>query len=115
MGVLQPVLKPPPNGFKFALSDEIYWKWRNDEALLAIIEGELGVGKSSCVVQMLMEFYGDKWVDWLVYRPEDFLNIVDGLLSVDPPRKIPLLVWDDAGMWLYSMDYQDERVKSVVK
>ena len=103
--------------FKFALSEEIYWKWRKDEALLAIIEGEFGSGKSSVCIQMLKELYpkGDDWRKYLVFKPEDFLNLVDTLIMQEPPEKVPMIVWDDAGLWLYAMEWSDERVKSVVK
>lgn len=131
-------------GFRFALSEEIYWKWRKDEALLAIIEGEFGSGKSSVCIQMLRELYplGDDWRKYLVFKPEQFLDLVDSLICPDtscecafcidhkrstncypanciccshPPKKVPLIVWDDAGLWLYAMEWSDERVKSVVK
>lgn len=103
--------------FKFALSEEIYWKWRKDEALLGIIEGEFGSGKSSVVIQILRELYpeGEEWKKYLVFKPEEFLDLVDSLIMQDPPKKVPLIVWDDAGLWLYAMEWSDERVKSVVK
>jgi len=102
--------------FKFALSDEIYWKWRKDEAELIIISGEFGKGKSSCAIQILRELYeGDEWKKYMVFKPEQFLGLVDDLMSFDPPKKVPAIVWDDAGLWLYAMEFSDPRVVSVVK
>lgn len=65
---------------------------------------------------MLREFYeGDEWKKYLVFKPEQFLALVDELMSTDPPRKVPMIVWDDAGLWLYAMEFSDPRVVSVVK
>ena len=100
--------------FRFSLLDEIYWKWRTNETLFCIIEGELGAGKSSVAIQMLIDIYGpEKWKKYLVFKPEDFLNLVNEL--IESGERVPLIVWDDAGLWLYAMDWSDERVKSVVK
>lgn len=100
--------------FKFSLLEEIYWKWRTNETLFCVIEGELGAGKSSVAIQMLIDIYGDeKWKRYLVFKPEDFLNLINEL--IEKGERVPLIVWDDAGLWLYSMDWADERVKTVVK
>ena len=100
--------------FKFATSEKIYWAFRKQEAIGIVSYGEWGAGKSSFAIQVLKELYpGEEWKKYLVFKPEDFLNLVDGVVSRG--ERVPCVVWDDAGLWLYALDWNDPRVKSVVK
>ncbi len=45
---------------------------------------------------------------WVVFKPEEFL---DKVLEVDEREKA--LIWDDAGYWLFSLDWYEPFVKAV--
>lgn len=104
--------------FKLALAEQVHFAYLKDEMIGAIIYGEWGSGKSSYSIQVLREIYGEdneKWKKYLVFKPEEFLRLIDSLVMTKPPVKVPLVVWDDAGLWLYALDWNDAKVKSVVK
>ncbi|MEM4323899.1 MAG: hypothetical protein QXK74_08120 [Candidatus Nitrosocaldaceae archaeon] len=92
-------------------------RWhRNDENKIVLIYGSAGVGKSSYAIQTCIELdaayhYGYK--DFIIFKPQEFIEKVSYL--VDHNIKVPALIWDDAGVWLYKFDYQDDFVKSAVK
>lgn len=91
---------------------------------LFIIYGEGGIGKSAYAfktgVQVLQELYQvDKKTAWkavrsyLVFHPEQFFEKLDQCRELD--IKLPFLIWDDAGLWLFAMDYHDPFVKQFQK
>lgn len=92
-------------------------KWyTNDESRIVIIYGTAGIGKSSYAIQTCLELdekYHYGFMDYIVFRPQDFIDKVTYLYNHN--LRIPALVWDDAGVWLYKQDYLDEFVKSAVK
>jgi len=90
-------------------------KWYHDNELrIVIVEGYQGIGKSVYSLLVASEVY--KTVNWnklrkfYVYDPEEFLDSIRRKRS-----KSPLLVWDDAGNWLHSQDYQKKRVVETCK
>ena len=103
--------------------------WRiNDEYLFdgffgIVVEGKQRIGKSSYVSQALSEAFGE-WEykpevrcvkpnyeevkKWMVFRPVEFLELV---LRVE--KKQRAVIWDDAGFWLFALDWYEPFVKSV--
>ena len=85
-----------------------------DEFRIIIVEGLQGYGKSSFASFVASEIY-NTW-DWsylknyIVFHPRDFLKRVSRIR-----KKHPFMVWDDAGYWLNSMDYNNRFVKAVGK
>lgn len=79
-----------------------------------IVYGELGAGKSSYSLKCLNEIY-NTW-DWtelkkhLVYTPEEFINKVK-----NQTEREKVLVWDDAGVWLFNLETHDPFIKAVTK
>ncbi|MCS6768167.1 MAG: hypothetical protein NZ888_06355 [Candidatus Nitrosocaldus sp.] len=92
-------------------------RWhKNDESRLVLIYGTAGVGKSSYAIQTCLELetvYNYNYKDFIIFKPKEFIDRITYL--IDNSIKIPALIWDDAGVWLYKLDYQDEFVKSAVK
>ena len=92
-------------------------KWHcNDESRIVAIYGTAGVGKSSYAIQTCLELasvykYDPK--EWIIFKPKEFIDKVTYLY--DNNIKVPAIIWDDAGVWLYKFDYQNEFVKSAVK
>jgi len=90
-------------------------KWHKDNELrIVIVEGYQGVGKSVYSLLVASEIYEtNNWnllKKYYVYRPDEFLYSIKHKRS-----KSPLLVWDDAGNWLHSQDYQKKRVVETCK
>ena len=45
---------------------------------------------------------------WVIFKPQEFL---DKVLEVDEKQKC--LIWDDAGYWVFSLDWYEPFVKAV--
>ena len=94
-----------------------------DKFFAMTVEGVQRVGKSSYASQCLAEAFGE-WTDkpevkcvepdyeavkdWMVFLPREFLDLV---LSVG--KKERGVIWDDAGFWLFALDWYEPFVKSV--
>ncbi len=97
------------------------------------VEGRQRVGKSSYVSQALAEANGqyeylkdeanpsqtivrsvtqdyESVKPWIVYLPKEFLNLV---FNTKPDHKQKCIIWDDAGFWLFALDWYEPFVKSV--
>lgn len=79
-----------------------------------ILYGPLGYGKTSYAMQILMEIYKTKDVEvlkrYFAFTPLEFLRMVRHF-----DKQVPAVVWDDAGVWLYYMDYAHPVVKQLGK
>jgi len=91
-----------------------------DEFNPYIVYGKLGIGKSSYAMQVSACAYGtydnpdwDKMKEYIVFKPEDFVQRCIDMVNEDKREKV--LIWDDAGLWLYAMDYNDPFVVAVTK
>lgn len=88
--------------------------FRNDQFYLFIIYGPLRWGKSSYAAQVLAELYHS-------WDPE----VLKNYMGCDPrdvlkrwraqTKKELAYVWDDAGLWLHSLDWNSPFVRSVGK
>ena len=113
---------------------ELAWKINDtylfDSFFGIVVEGKQRVGKSSYVSQCLAEAAG-KWdhnyrlqdgtiiskavtpnyeevKKWMVFPPKEFLDLV-----LHVRRKQRAVIWDDAGFWLFALDWYEPFVKSV--
>jgi hypothetical protein len=93
-----------------------------------IIYGPYGYGKTSYSIKVLSELYGkydengnlvEPCYDWnvlskhFVMHPRDFINHLSRLVNNGGREKC--LVCDDAGLWLYALDWFNPFVKGVSK
>ncbi len=111
------------------------WK-ENDDFKILIIYGEGRIGKTSYILQVFAQVMGEwkkgtvidpktgekhtkefcvkpNWEaikHWIVFHPKDFLKV-----SYDVKSKEFGLIWDDAGMWLHALDFNNPFVKQVGK
>lgn len=94
-----------------ALARKICKAYLRDDFMLVIIYGELRMGKSAYAIKVLGQVY-----DYLKGRPlsvdlvRDYLGwhpveVVDAWFEIE--RRIPMFVWDDAGYWLFSLQWHD--------
>lgn len=81
-----------------------------------IVYGPTGVGKTSYSLQNLMEIYQTKDPDilkkYVFFNPVEFLR---GMKSFRGGARVPAVSWEDAGVWLYYLDFHDPIVKSISK
>lgn len=73
------------------------------------------------MVQLIQIVYkvdeGDAWElvkQFLVFHPEQFFQKLDDI-EEHLLIRIPGLIWDDAGLWLYALDWNDPFVKAFGK
>lgn len=112
----------------FCLTDMILDRYYGDEFDAFIVYGPLGYGKTSYSCQGLAEAYGihnnviggcnskgePYYSDWeavkkrMKFHPAEFIKY---LLEIEE-RDISL-IWDDAGLWLYALDWHHPFIKAV--
>lgn len=96
-------------------------KWyRDDEFKVIIVTGDHGYGKSSYANRIIAEIKSKdrQTANWDLQIFKKYLgfhpvNVTDTLLTMED-RDI-VFHWDDAGLWLNAMDYQDPFVIAVGK
>ncbi len=104
----------------FCLAEDIEKAYYEHIYLPFVIYGYHGVGKSSYACQVAAEVYGspenpdfEKVKEQIVFTPDEFLEKVQHAGRGYDRHKC--IIWDDAGLWLYTMDFHDPLVKAVVK
>ena len=98
----------------FITTETIKTSHYNNECQNFIVYGPLGYGKTSFALQVLMELYKTEDPDilkkYFFFDPAEFLAKVTRFKT-----QVPAVAWDDAGVWLYYMDYQSGLLKNVSK
>lgn len=86
-----------------------------NEMSLFLVYGPLGYGKSAYALKVAKEVYGDyeKVKDYIVFHPKDF--VARCLKMSERGKREKLLIWDDAGLWLFYMQYSNPFVQAVMK
>lgn len=104
----------------FITAREIETAFKRDECHVFIPYGPLGIGKSSYAIKVVAEVYGspgqpnyDAVKEHLVFHPKDFVLKCQEMM--DKGEKDKVLIWDDAGLWLFALDYYHPFVKAVIK
>jgi hypothetical protein len=83
-----------------------------------LIYGTKGWGKSSYALKILAQLY-QTW-EWeilkkyIVFSPDDFIKVMAALKAEDAPRQYALL-WDDAGVWLSALKWNDPLLIAIVR
>jgi len=102
----------------FITTDEINRMYEEDEFIPYIIFGGLGYGKSSYAIQCVATAYGTpeepNWKEALkriIFTPEEFVE----LMRKKRNKRDKVIIWDDAGVWLYSLDYYTPLIKAITK
>ena len=92
-----------------ALTEYIEKMYRMGRTTNMVLYGEPRIGKSVYCIKVLKQLYPDKneWKNHIVFRPQQFIEYMN--------QRSKGLVWDDAGLWLFALDWNDPRVKAVMK
>ncbi len=96
-----------------------------EEFVLCIVYAPLGYGKSAyqfkATVDVLISIYrlseAEAWEalkSLIVFHPEQFFDRLDQIRSFGFNKTVTLN-WDDAGLWLYAMDWDDPFVEAFTK
>lgn len=93
--------------------------YKVDEFLPWIVYGPLGWGKSAYSIKVAALIYGnmkeynfEAVKNYIVFHPKEFIKRCE---EMDMDRRDPVLIWDDAGLWLHALDHQHPFTKSVAK
>jgi hypothetical protein len=94
------------------LIDDAYYA---DEFKLFTAYGPLGIGKSAYSLKIGAELYGsyDKVKDYLVFHPKEFVEKCFKMSETH--RRDKLIIWDDAGLWLFALEFTDPFMHAVMK
>jgi len=120
-----------------ALTSKINKAFYGDEFKSFILYAPLGLGKTALAIQCLLELYflkdirkaildhGARCNVWDYIDNEKVLNMVKTHLVFHPKNFLlacrrlterdKALLWDDAGLWLFSLDFKDPFVNAVSK
>lgn len=101
-----------------ALTKKILDAYRNNEFITAIIYGKYGWGKTSYESKVLSEVYCfpngtinhrlSMYKEYMKFHP---INVVNYWFSRDIRGRA--FAWDDAGYWLYALDWTDPVLKAI--
>lgn len=114
----------------FCLTDIMLDKYYNDEFEALLTYGPLGYGKSSYDIQSTAEVYGiindevvgenpdgtpaysdyDAVKPRLKFHPEEVMKYL-----LDREERDVTMIWDDAGLWLYALDWNHPFIKAFGK
>jgi hypothetical protein len=91
-----------------------------------IVYGPLGYGKSAYSfklgVEVLKKVYHiednneawEKLKQFIIFHPVQFFEKIEQI-EESRLRRIPFLIWEDAGLWLYAMEWSDPFIESFIK
>lgn len=97
------------------LSSLIHDVIKNDSVITAYVYGEMGTGKTSYALWVASEVLGgwDDVLKYLFFRPEDAISAVSKAVATGV--KLPIIIMDDAGIWLDRMTWWEKEKVSFMK
>lgn len=96
-----------------------------EEFYIFIVYAPLGYGKSAyCVkagVQIIQQVYHlseekawEKIKQFIVFHPTQFFQKIMEISS-SKYKRVPFLIWEDMGLWLYAMDWNNPFMEAFIK
>lgn len=119
-------LNTEENEHKFAITNKVLDAfYPPEEFYIFIIYAPLGFGKSAysikAGVQILMRVYHlseaeawEKIKQFVVFHPSQFFQKILEIQKAGYYR-IPFLIWEDMGLWLYAMDWNNPFMEGFIK
>lgn len=105
---------------KSALARRIIRNYTRDDFNCFIIHGTPRIGKSAYIIkvmaQVAMYLWGQDWDRWKYFKPYfgwDPEENVERWIDLD--ERIPFFTWDDAGYWLFSLNWTDPLLQAIQK
>lgn len=101
------------------MSQKMVRNFRDDDFTLWIVEGNLRIGKSAYSIKSGLSVLDYYWGDPPVWGSiEPFMGwhpaeVVEKWLNIE--ERQPFFIWDDAGMWLYSLDWHNPLMVAIQK
>ncbi len=99
------------------LTERIIRNFQWDEFEGCVTYGPRGIGKSTYNIKALAQAFGtggkfdyERVKKWIVFPPRDFVQKV-----LKMKGRSMGIIWEDAGLWLFALDWYDPFVKSAVK
>ncbi len=103
--------------FRFALSEVAHTAYLRNKMEILLLYGQTGEGKSSYALQVMKDVNHERLLDrskrYLVWRPEHFTGLT-WQLAKDHERA-EVITWDDAGVWMFALEWNDPRIKEAMK
>lgn len=90
------------------LSDLIKVAYRRNAVITAYVYGEFGFGKTSYALWTAYEVLGswNKVLKYLFFEPSEAIKVMEEAIRKN--RRIPLIIMDDAGLWLDKLTWWKE-------
>jgi hypothetical protein len=110
----------------FKLTEKVLDAWYPpEEFYIFIIYAPLGFGKSAysfkCGVEILQHVYKlgeeeawEKLKQFIVFHPSQFFQKIEQIEQAGLKR-IPFIIWEDAGLWLYAMEWNNPFIEAFIK
>jgi hypothetical protein len=106
--------------FGYALSQRIDNAWYANDLIGLVLYGGWNIGKSAYALKVLMDLNRDPkglklddYKHFMTFKPEHFVSLNAWLLQRG--IKARMEIWDDAGLWLFALDWSDPKVKGAIK
>jgi hypothetical protein len=98
------------------LAIDIINAYHNDDFILVVVHGTPRIGKSVYALKLMFQVYDylfglDKYQVYKKYLGWTPLNVINYWASLK--ERIPAYTWDDAGCWLFTLDWQDPLLREV--
>ena len=79
--------------------------------------GYMGVGKTSYALHVAKEVYGgwEHALDYLFFDVDPALDLIYKLAFDEDGKRIPLIIFDDAGLWLSRLEWWREDIKRFIE
>jgi len=93
------------------LAELVKWAWKNNSVIVAYVYGNFGSGKTSYALWTAYEVLGDwsRVLKHLFFDPAE--AAVAMRRAIERKRRLPIVVMDDAGLWLDRMTWwESEKV-----
>jgi len=97
------------------LTGKVIQAYHNNGFISCMIMGEQAAGKTSYALHIAREIYNtwDRVLDHLYFDPDEAMNTFEKYAL--QRKRLPLVIMDDAGLWLSSLRWYEEDIKNFLE